>query len=71
MITIIEAKKKVEKLRDLLLKLEGKVGKTDNSKKVIKLLNDFLKCNLKEKCIYERYEQVRRFINDYEKRNRE
>lgn len=71
MITIIEAKKKAEKLRDLLLKLEVKVGKTDNSKKVIKLLNDFLKCNLKEKCIYERYEQVRRFINDYEKRNRE
>lgn len=71
MITIIQAKKKAEKLRDLLVKLEDKVGKTANSKKVVKLLNDFLKCNLKEKCIYERYEQVRRFINDYEKRDRE
>ena len=67
--TIIVAKKESEKLLSAIQTIEKSVGKTDASIYAKKCLTDFIKCNISSPSIIQRYDGVRKLLQNYKELN--
>jgi hypothetical protein len=61
---MLEMKRKAEQLKIFLEKTQNKVGRTKRSTEMIKALDKFIRCNLKDKAIFKKYEKVRNLVNE-------
>ena len=61
---MIEAKQKVAKVLDVMLKLQKKFGKSKKNIKAIKLMKKFLSCNLNCPTIQQKYNEIITLIGE-------
>jgi hypothetical protein len=66
-IVFANAKRMVQNVIDSFKKLEKKTKKTKQSRKAIKLMEDFVKCNLTNPVIAEKYAKVIKMLIPYGK----
>lgn len=62
---VIEAKKHAEKILSLLVNVGKKVKQTKQSRKVIKALKEFIRCNITNPVIFEKYGKVVSILQEY------
>lgn len=62
---LVNAKERVSRIVSVLKTLEKQVGKTKDSKKVIKQMEDFLRCNLSSPSIVAKYMLVADSLKEY------
>lgn len=65
---ILEAKTRVESIINGLKKIEKKVKKTKQSRKAIKVMEDFVKCNVTSPAISKKYQAVMELLAQYGKK---
>lgn len=62
---MLEAKRRVQNIVTGLKRLEKHVKKTKKSEKAMKVLEDFLKCNVTNAAIYAKYNKVVKMLGEY------
>lgn len=64
-IALIDVKKKVENIVAYIVIEQKRHGKTKESKAALKVMNEFLKCNITNPAIFRKYHAVVTFIEKY------
>ena len=60
---IVKEKEKAIKLKDIILKVEKKIKKkTKNSRKLVKAIDEFTRCNITNKAIFSKYEYMKTVV---------
>ena len=62
---VVEAKKHAEKILSLLVNVGKKVKQTKQSRKVIKTIKEFIRCNITNPAVFEKYGRVVSILQEY------
>lgn len=62
---LVDAKTRVQHVITLIKKFEKVEGRTKKSRKAIKIMEDFLKCNITSPAIYTKYQDVVLLLERY------
>ena len=62
---LVEAKRRVQAIIDVLKKIEKKCKKTNQSRKIMKLLESFVSCHITNPVIIDKYTKIIELLSKY------